>query len=192
MNPDEALDLRALADVGSPGVARDAVRRFRRKIFTTGALVLLAALFLAGGVIWATVFYRSFDERIETAPGAAVGAVYSEDKVTVVLRRVARLDEGVGLQFLVAAPDATPRTRHFLRAEGVREGYDDGGSKAHDVYLVVAPPESGRIHMRVLRDDGCEPATAAGVCHVGSKPVFSFEVDLIDLGVPENIWSSGG
>ena len=192
MNPEDALDLRALADVDSPRVVQAALRRFRRKIFTTGALVLLAIACLAGGIVWATVLHRTPAERIEAAPGAVVGAIYSDENVTVILRRVARLDEGLGLNLLVAAPDATPGDQHFVRAKGIREAHYVGGSKAKDVYLVIAPPESGRIEMRLFHRKGCDAPPGGGLCRTTPELVFPFEVDLTALDIPETIWSNGG
>ena len=192
MNPEDALDLRALADVESPHVVQGALRRFRRKVFTTGALVLLAVACLAGGVVWATVFYQTSAERIESAPGAVVGAVYSDEDVTVILRRVARIDDGLALHLFVAAPDATPDVRHFVRTQGIRYADYVGPPKANDIYLVITPPELGRIEMRLFRQRGCDAPPGGGLCRNTPKLVFPLDVDLTALDVPESIWSNGG
>lgn len=192
MNPEDSLDLRSLADVESPAVVQGALRRFRRKIFTTGALVLLSFLCLAGGIIVATVLHKTLDERIETAAGWEPGAVYSTEEVTLVLRRVVRLNEGLGLHFLLAAPASRGSTTHFLRTEGIRDGEVRGAPKTKDMYLVVEPPEAGLIDMRLLERHGCDAPPGGGLCRSKPNLVFSFEIDLADLGVPENIWSNGG
>lgn len=192
MNPEETLDLRSLAEVDSPAVVKGALRRFRRKVITTGALVLLAIACLAGGIVWAMVTGKTLGEQIDSAPGAGIGTVYSEENVTIVLRRVARLDEGLGLHLLVAAPEARPGQQHFFRTEGIRNGDFRGGSKTGDAYLVIPPSEDGLIEMRLLRRHGCDPPPEGGLCRSEPELLFSFDIDLVALGVPENIWSDGG
>ena len=192
MNHEESLDLSSLADVESPAVVQGAMRRFRRKIFTTGALVLLSFLCLTGGIIGATVLNKDLDERIEAGAGVEPGAVYSTADVTLVLRRVARLDEGLGLHFVLAAPESRGNTTHFLRTEGIRDGQVRGAARTKDLYLVVPPPESGRIDLRLFERHGCDPPPGGGLCRSKPKVVFSLEVDLTALEVPESIWRDGG
>ena len=188
MNPEDALDLRALADVEAPHVVQGALRRFRRKIFTTGALVLIAAASLVGGILWATVLSQTLPERIADGIGADVGAVYAADDVTVILQRVTALEEGLGLHFLIAAPEAPPGTTHFLRAPDIRTFDDRGGAKVQQVFLTIAAPDDGRISMRLLRDEGCHPPPGGGFCRSDPEPVSTFVVDLSDLNVPRGIW----
>ena len=192
MNPEESLDLRALAEVESPAVVQSALRRFRRKIFTTGALVMLAVVCLAGGILWATVMHRTLDERIAEAPGKDVAAVFSAEGRTVVLRRVARLEEGVGLHFLLVHPDAGGAQNYSLRTEGIRDGMILGGSKTNDSFLVIAPSDDGTIPMRLFYRDGCDPPPGGGLCRSEAELVSSFEIDLNELGVPGSIWGTGG
>ena len=192
MNPDESLDLRSLADVESPAIVQGALRRFRRKIFTTGALVLLSFLCLTGGIIGATVLHKTLAERIQTTAGVEPGAVYSNEEVTLILRRVVRLDEGLGLHFLLAAPESQRNATHFLRTEGIRDGEVRGAPKAKELYLVVAPPPEGRVDMRLFERNGCDAPPGGGLCRSKPNLVLSFEVDLTALDVPESIWRSGG
>jgi hypothetical protein len=185
------LDLRSLANVESPEVVQSALRRFRRRVLSTGALVLLAAVGLVGGILWTAVFHQTLEERISEAPGAWVGAVYEGRDTTTVLKRVARLEDGVGLNLLLAAPEAQPRDEHFYRIAGTREFDEAGSTRAHDFYLVVPPPEDGRINVSLVRQRGCRP-DAEGFCRAKPVRVERFVIDLVTQGVPEDVWAQEG
>jgi hypothetical protein len=185
--PDErAIDLSSLGDVVPPDAVGSALRRFRRRVFTTGALVALSALSLAGGILWATVFHRTFPERIEAAPGVYVGAVFSGGDAVTVLERVARLDEGVGLHLHVATPEAPPRSEYWIRMPGIREFDVSSSGKVHDFYLVIAPHSEPFEAMLQLESD-CGPGPSQGRC-ARPQPVHRIAIDLEALGVPEDLW----
>lgn len=187
MSEEYPLDLRGLAEVDAPEVVRGALRRFRRRLLGTGAVVLLAALSLVGGILWAVALNRTLAEQIDEAPGAFVGAVYERDGITTVLKRAARLDDGLGLSLLLAAPDSRATDNFFYRIDGLRNFDEAGGTSAQEFYLLVPPPEDGRVEVSLRLQRDCNPP-GKGFCRAESRRVTDFTVDLIRLGVPEDIW----
>lgn len=186
MAEERTMDLSSLGDVVPPDAVASALRRFRRRVFTTGALVALSALSLAGGILWATVFQRTLAERIEAAPGAYVGAVFSERDAFTVLERVARLDEGVGLHLHVATPNAPPRAEYWFRLPGVREFDLSSSGKVHDFYLVI-PPQSEPFDAVLQLQGDCGAGPSHGRCSA-ARPVHTITIDLEALGVREDLW----
>lgn len=189
MNQSYPPDLRSLADVDSPEVLTTAVRRFRRRLLSTGAAVLVAALALAGGIAWAVVGDRTLGERIDDAPGASVGAIYRSDNATTVLTSVARLDDGLGLTFLIAAPGSRPGDHYSVRTAGSRDFDAAGGRRAQEIHLLVPPPDDGRLEARLTVQHGCDP-DPSGFCRAKPQPVDRFTIDLMELDVPEAVWSA--
>ncbi len=188
MNHEQPLDLRSLARVESPEVVSAAVRRFRRRIFSTGAVVLLAAAALVVGILWAVVVNRTLEERIEESPGRNIGAVYERAEFTVVLTRVAQVDSGLGLAFVIAS--AEERGDAFLRLDGIREFDERGGGGTREIYLVVGPPDDARIDATLMLQQGCDP-DPEGFCQTRPESIGTFTIDLQELGVPEELWKEG-
>lgn len=180
MNQQEPLDLRSLATVDSPELVSGALRRFRRRIFSTGAVVLVAALGLTIGIVRATIVHQTLEERIERSPGRAVGVVYREGGATVVLTRVADVDSGLGLSFVVASSD-TDRGRFALRLEDVREFDLVPGSP--ELHFVVGPPADRTIEATVVEEDSCRPSPD-GSCVAESRTLGTFSIDLEEIRVP--------
>lgn len=186
MNQEKPLDLRFLAEVESPEAVSIALRRFRRRIFSTGAVVLIAAFSLLTAMAWTVLFDRTLEERIEDAPGAYVGEVYDVSGATIVLTRVGQLGSGLGLSFTVA--DQTSRALLDITVADAREFDESGGPGAREVHLVVPQTDSGVVDAVLWAQRACEP-NADGYC-VSSERIGSFQVNLKDL-VPERVWKEG-
>lgn len=188
MNVERPLDLRALADVESPDVVRDAVRRFRRRVFGTGAVVAVAALALVAAALWSLVSHQTLDERIERAPGESLGIVFEGGGTTVVVERVARLEDGLGLKLLLAAPKARSGDAYSLRVDRMREFDVRGGARVQEHLLVVAPATDGRVDVAVQLQTRCRNAGDVARCGGGPRFVSDFTIDLEELGVAEELW----
>lgn len=185
---DERLDLGSLADVETPDVVRSAMRRFRRRVFTTGALVALSALGLAGGIAWATLFHRTLAEQVEEAPGIDVGVVLSDRGAVTLLERVARTEDGVALHLHLAAAGADRGSNYFYRFGEVRNFFDEGPQRVHDFYYVVAPQPDGSVDGALRLQEGCDSPRFERACEVESARVHRFTIDFEELGIPERLW----
>ncbi|HEV2756348.1 MAG TPA: hypothetical protein VG318_11305 [Actinomycetota bacterium] len=188
MADDRPLDLTALGDVAAPDLVSGALRRFRRRVFTTGALVAVSALGLAGGIAWATVFNRTLAEQVDAAPGADVGVVLSDERAVTLLERVARTDDGLALHLHLATPGAGRGSNYFYSFDGARNFYDEGSQRVHDFYYVVAPPLDGVVDGELRLQTGCDSPRFERSCEVESEKVHSFTIDLEQLRVPAAIW----
>lgn len=188
MNDDRPMDLTSLGDVAAPDVVRGALRRFRRRVFTTGALVAVAALSLAGGLAWAAVFHRTLPEQIAGAPGTALGVTVTEGDVVTIVERVAKLDYGLAIHLYRAAPDAPRRADYSYRFSGVRNAEQRGTTAVGDHYYVIAPPADGVVRGALRVQQGCDPPPGGGECRTELETVQRFTIDLAELGVPEDVW----
>lgn len=188
MSDDRIMDLSSLGEVTSPDVVRGAFRRFRRRVFTTGALVAVSALSLAGALLWATVFHRTIDEKIVDSPGATLGVVVTEGDVVTIVERVARIDDGLGIHLYQAAADAPRRADYSYRLSGIRYAEKFGTAKLGNHYVVIAPPADGVVHGVLRVQDGCRPPPGGGFCTEKPEPLETFTIDLAQLGVPEDVW----
>jgi hypothetical protein len=177
------LDLRTLADVESPEVVKSALRRFRRKLFATGAAVLVAGIFLVSAIVWATLD-RGVAERIEEAPGAYPGAVYEINGATVVLTKVADLGGTLGLHLLLAAPHA-PATDGFFLSTTFSDFDQMSREGVTDAWLEVEPPENRRLEVVIQRD--CVRPEASGRCPSSSDPLGRFTIDLNQFALPPDL-----
>lgn len=183
------LDLRSLGAVDSPEVVSSALRRFRRRVFSTGAVVFLAAASLVGGILWAVVTNRTLEERITQAPGRNVGAVFEPSGATVVLTRAADVDSSLGLSFLVARSSEST-TSLFIRIPGAREFDTAGGGGVREVHLLVPPSQDGIVRATLISQEGCV-GRSDGSCSSPGEPIGTFTIDLDELDVPQQIWEEG-
>jgi hypothetical protein len=129
------LDLRALADVDSPEVVREALRTFRRRIVTRYVWLVLAIVVFGAAVIWGRT-PTTLQERVDRSshyiaatpiwrvPGAAVG-----------LDRAADLgDDRIGFHFVVIGRSVNLRMTGEIGGETV-------GS--WDRYIEIERPTNG-------------------------------------------------
>jgi hypothetical protein len=188
VSDERPLDLSSLGDVDAPDAVRDALRRFRRRVATTGMVVALSAISLAGGIAWAMVLNRTLPEQVAEAPGVDVGAVFSGGGTVTVVERVARLDYGVALHLYLAAPDAPRGASHFYELDDVLNFEESGGRTVHDYYYVVRPPSDGVVRASLQLQTGCRVPPGGGMCATDPEGVHTFTIDLADLGVPQEIW----
>jgi hypothetical protein len=178
------LDLSSLADVHAPEVVHQALRRFRRRFFGTGAVVLLAALALVGGFLWATVINQTTEDKVEESPGVRPGTVYEVEGNVVLLEKVAETDDGLGLKFVLATPDAEGNDHYTLNHPEIREFNGTGGPTIKTLWIVVAPPSQPRFEMELTLQQGCNP-DQSGFCRNHPETIGSFTVDLEQLDVPQ-------
>ena len=188
MNGDETMDLSSLGDVTSPDVVRSAFRRFRRRVFTTGALVAVSALSLTGGLAWALYFNRTLAEQVAGAPGATLGVTVTTGDVVTIVERVARLDHGLAIHLYRASPDAERGFDYTYRFAGVRNAEQVGTGAVGEHYYVIAPPDDGLVRGTLRVQDGCRPPPGGGFCRARPEPLETFTIDLAELGVPEDVW----
>lgn len=189
MTEETPLDLRSLGSVDSPEVVSAALRRFRRRIFSTGAVVLLAAASLVGGILWAVVTTRTLEERIDEAVGKNVGAVFERSGATVVLTRVAEVETSLGLSFVVAR-SSEPADELFVRVPQAREFDTTGEGGIREVHLLVPPTEDGLVQATLVSHEDCI-AESGGSCESPGDPIGTFTIDLAALDVPQEIWKEG-
>lgn len=187
MSDDRSMDLSSLGEVTAPDVVRGAFRRFRRRVFTTGAVVAVSALSLAGALLWATVFNRTIDEKMLDSPGTTLGVVVTEGEVVTIVERVARLDDGLGIHLYRAAPGAR-RGSYSYALSGTRYAEDFGTAKLADHYLVVTPPADGVVRGTLRLQKGCRAPAGGGFCSAKPEALETFTIDLAELGVPEDVW----
>lgn len=188
MNDRPPLDLTSLGDVTSPDVIRGALRRFRRRVFTTGALVAVAALSVAGGLAWAALFHHTMGERVDAAPGETLGLTFTEGGVVTIVERVARLEDGFVIHLHLAAPDAAPRDHYSYRFDDVRYAEELGSAKVRDYYYVTAPPADGVVRGALRLQTGCNAPPGGGLCRAQPEVVQEFTIDLETLGVSDDVW----
>lgn len=102
MSEQPPLDLRLLADVHSPEVVREALRRFRRRIVTRYVWFVLAAVVALIAIWWGQVPTR-LAERVDRASRSIEAhPVWRSHGATVALDRVADLGDGrLGFHFVV-------------------------------------------------------------------------------------------
>ena len=182
------LDLRSLGQVESPEVVRAALQRFRRRTLIRAAVVLAAL----GFVVWFRGFgpgAPSLTDRIESARGRQVGAVFHIGEATVILDRVADLGATTGLEWTVADPQAGQQDELFLVYPRPLANFAESGfgpsTRLSDELRV---PVSGRLRLRLVRSLVCTPAAGRNSCAAPQRTLGRFTLDLADLGVPRELW----
>ena len=195
MSEDMPMDLKALGDIESPEVVREALRRFRRRALRNGIWFLVAALLIGSWV----VIGRSrvtLEERIQRALGVAPGAVYTVGNMTATLVRVADLGDvpdlghRVGIHVLVVAqPRESAGSDTYTLVFQHEAGTLSVGTstrlnaRAFDHWIQIVVPADAKVPVDVYREcsgQACVPRQ--------STSIGRFTIDLRALGVPENIW----
>lgn len=138
MSEQPPIDLRSLADVDSPEVVHEALRRFRRRTLVRSVWLLLAGAIGAAAIWWGNT-PTTLEDRVESAstaieahpswhvPGGAVG-----------LDRVALLDDGrLGFHLIVIR---TGRYAVELRISGQVASEEVGWA---DRYVEIERPSTG-------------------------------------------------
>jgi hypothetical protein len=180
---DAPLDLRALGEVESPEVVRQALRRFRRRALVRGLVVVAVVAILVGLRIGP--LRTSVADRYRQSAGVSVGAVYRAGEATVVLEKVADLGTTTtGLQLVVADPTLPKFDSVSVESAAPLKAVQfEGDGRAQTFYLELEVPASGRIPLKVVR---AVCPQAGGLC--AQRPLGSFVVDLRTLGLPESVW----
>jgi hypothetical protein len=173
MSEQPPLDLRALAEVDEPEVVREALHRFRRRLWTRylwiGIAVVAAAVALVVGSRPTNLREEMEAANVRTFPAHT----YRFDDVSVALAEVSDLGDTMGLHF-VLVPDAGGGNP-AVWVEGLLVAMGHG---TYDNYIEAAKVTDGRLAM-----------TVGGVwCLPSCKQSYSETIDLRELGVPPQIW----
>jgi len=173
MSDESPLDLRTLADVESPEVVREALRTFRRRLWTRYVWIGLAII-LAGLAFVVGSRPADLHEDMERANLRAFPeTVWRVGDASVALVEVADLGDTMGVHF-VALPD--PGT--FGLSVWVDGAIDALTVAYYDFYSEV--PKSRDVTITV----GPER------CNPGCEDRETLVLDLRELGVPQNFWRS--
>lgn len=169
MSEQPPLDLRALADVDSPEVVRDALRTFRRRIVTRYVWLALAIVIFAAAVLWGRT-PTTLQQRVDSADHAAfIEAVWRAEGATVALDKVVDLGDRIGLH-LVAVPDEPDRRVGIsISGEIAGEQVDSWGR-----YIEVEP----------ITDHPTLTVTVRGVS--SRFPLLGTD------GIPDSVWKEFG
>lgn len=173
MADEQPLDLRALGEVDSPEVVREALRRFRRRLWTRyvwiGLAIVLGAVALLVGSRPSNLREEMEAANVRVFPQSPVW--YASD-LTFALAEVADLGDSFGLHFVVLRD---PETSSWLWVNGATYSMGFG---EYDQYVEVPKGTDGTIVVIVGRS-GCLPRCAKQ---------DEVTIDLAELGVPANVW----
>jgi hypothetical protein len=135
------LDLRALGDVDSPEVVREALRRFRRRIVTRYVWLALAIVVFGAAVIWGRT-PTTLQERIDQASAyVAANPIWRVPGASVALERATGLgDDHIGFHFVVIGRNVNLRMTGQVSAESVYP---------FDRYIEIERPSGGRATLIV-------------------------------------------
>ena len=174
---EQPLDLRSLADIDSPDVVRAALRTFRRRVILRSLWGLLAGM-VAVAIIYVATQPRSLPDRITKASVAAhPGVTWDVGDVRIALVDVARLDDHLGLHFVVLGKPGSNAASIDLDPTGLVTKSDEGQV---DRWLEVRLPVDGTIDVEVFE---------MGRCRGGPAKCFpTFEIDLAKWGIPDEVW----
>jgi hypothetical protein len=168
MSEREPLDLRALGDVDSPEVVREALAKFRRRIVTRYVWLVVLAGLLVAGVIWGRT-PTDLVGRVDRAGTATIPTrTWRLQDSTLGIDRVVDLGDTIGLR-LEVLPD--PSARGSLNVSATGEVGAEGLGR-WTRYLEVTPPPDGIVMLTVRQGRLTE--------HVA--------VDLRSLGVSSSYW----
>jgi hypothetical protein len=203
MSSNPPLDLGSLADVESPEVVKEALRTFRRRSLRTAIWVVLVVVMIGIPVV-RQALSKSFEERVAAAPGIDVGTVYTSRGVTMVLSRVAALDDGTALHLVITPNGVAPDARIiFVHIEtATRIANSAGPGRVVDGWFVVNLRDDGLLKVTVSVDRHCEVHPSkenpdlricGGVRQYDAHdpPEREFTIDLKAAGVPERLWRKG-
>ena len=183
MSDETPLDLRSLADVDSPEVAREALRTFRRRLWTRylwiGLAIALGAVVLFVGSRPSNLReemeaanVRAFPERVWRVPGA-----------TIALEEVADLGDAMGLHFVFLPDPDTPSLGFWVEAEHVGPGpgltFPLYGMQWGSFNSYVKMQKGPTVLRVILGRTGCVP-------FCDQQEVLA--IDLRELGMPESVW----
>lgn len=175
---DPPLDLRSLALVDSPDVVKAALRTFRRRILFRSLWGLLAGA-VAVTIVYTLVQPHELPDRIRSADITAhpASAVWEFGKQRIALADIVRLDDRLGLRFVVVGHPSSPLgARTTLAPEGMLQP-DERGSVDH--WFEIERPQDGTIRVEAYRAGRCSKVNPCG---------GSFVIELSSLGIPDEVW----
>lgn len=167
------LDLRALADVEEPEVVHEALRRFRRRVWTRYVWVGLAIVFAVIALIVADQ-PRDLRDEVEAADARTYpnDAVWRVNETTIALDQVVDLGDAYAMRFFVI-PD-----RDASRSVSVTGAIAMMGVDTYEAYAKLPKRGDGTFTM-VVGPTRCLPR-----CPEQEQLTIS----LRDLGVPASFW----
>jgi hypothetical protein len=170
------LDLRVLADVDSPEVVHEALRRFRRRMLTRYVWVALAIVFAAVALL---VGGRPSDlrEEMEKAHTRSFPTlVWRIGGRSVALEEVADLGDDMGLHFVVLPDPGKWSSMIWVRGETESMGWG-----SYDTYVKLPKIVGDTIEVTVGAG-GCAPCPQRS----------TITVDFRELKVPRSVWRNEG
>jgi hypothetical protein len=178
MSEPAPLDLRALADVDTPEVVREALKAFRRRFWTRYIWIALVVALAGVSFISGTTPSDVRDRMEASSLRAFPTATWRIDGSTVALAEVSDLGDGTGLRFVIVPdPGVEVPGVSVLRSLAT---FDAG---IYDTYLVIPKSSDGRLTFAV-GPSGCVPECASGQTET--------TVDLETLGIPDQTWRAEG
>jgi hypothetical protein len=177
MSDETPLDLRALADVDSPEVVREALRTFRRRLWTR-YLWIGTAIVLAGTAFVVGSRPSDLREEMEAANTRAFPEqTWRFDEVSVALEEVADLGDTMGLHFVVLPDPGAGNPSVWVRGElaSMQTG-------SYDTYVETSKVDDGLLTTTV-GPLWCQPNCARGE---------TVTLDLRALHVPPSVWKEDG
>ena len=199
------FNISSLGDVESPEVVRGALRRFRRRVIRTTLVVVIVGL-LAAGIV-AAINRDPFDvsRQVEAAEDSVEpGTVFQSDGVTLILAKVADLENSTGLHMVVVYPNIaeSDELHGRIEAEPVSAGSMlEGEGPLYDMWVAGPLPETGRFDVVLDVEKKCTEIESMGgglgICTRFStgpeeQKDVRFSIDLGALGIPERYWRKGG
>jgi hypothetical protein len=173
MSDETPLDLRSLADVDSPEVVREALRTFRRRLWTRYLWIALAIVLAAVAIV---VGNRpsNLREEVERANVRAfpAEAVWRVGGLSIALVEAADLGDSTGLHFIVL-PDRDASGSIWVDGSTYAMGWGD-----YDTYTKIPKEEHGTVEVFVGRS-GCLP-----FC----QEQETLTIDFHKLHLPADIW----
>ncbi len=177
MSDETPLDLRSLADVESPEVVREALRTFRRRLWTRylwiGLAIVLGAVTLVVGNRPSNLREEMERADVRSAPASPVWHVGG---LSIALAEVADLGDSTGLHFVVL-PDAGSNASIWVGGSTYAMAWGD-----YDTYAKVPKGTNGTIEVTV-GPSGCVPTC---------PKQESFAINLRKLRIPANVWREEG
>jgi hypothetical protein len=169
MSDRSPLDLRALGDVESPEVVREALRTFRRRVVTRYVWLLLAIVLFGVAVLWGRT-PTTLQQRVDAANSYALPggrAVWHVNGITVALDRAADLGDTVGLHLIVLPEQGFgPGGRVSVTGETESMGFG-----SWEEYIEVVRPASG-VPIMTINGEGERQEVPLDPAHAGIPDQF--------------------
>lgn len=164
--------------VDEPDVVKTALKTFRRRILTRYVWITLVIGLVLAAVVWG-LQPTTLEQRVRSAtPVEEPQQVWYVVGLGVGLVRIAKLDDNIGMQFVVL-PNATGQTPGGFELSVAGSSETELAPDGFNAYVEVPPTADGRYTVTVQKASR-------------GAPMASFVVSLSDLHVSPDIWKGEG